>query len=99
MKQSLPISHVAEQVCEYLYNMSIPDQTEVLKHNFGVDVEDTDDGVMWEGVLITDSQFDSNFMNLIESMSAATIIDMWGNIVNYDCEIDEDNNVVWEDEN
>ena len=98
MKQSLPISHVTEQVCEHLYNMSVPDQTEVLKHNFGVDVEDTDDGVVWEGVLITDSQFDSNFIDLIENMNIDSIIDLWSDIVNCDCELDEDNNVVWEDD-
>ena len=97
MKNSLPISHVAEQVAEYMYNMSIPEQTEMLRCNFGVDIEDTDDGVVWEGKLITDSQFDSLFMEIVENMSYDTIIDLWRDYVGFDCELDEDNNVVWED--
>jgi len=97
MKNSLPISHVAEQVAEYMYNMSIPEQTEMLRCNFGIDIEDTDDGVVWEGKLITDSQFDSLFMEIVENMSYDTIIDLWGDYVGFDCELDEDNNVVWED--
>lgn len=98
MKQSLSVSHVAEQVCEYLYNLSIPDQTEILKLNFGVDAVDTDDGVAWEGTLITDSQFDQNFMEIIESMSIETIIELWSDYVNASCELDENNNVVWDDD-
>jgi hypothetical protein len=97
MKNSLPISHVAEQVAEYMYNMSIPEQTEMLRCNFGIDIEDTDDGVVWEGKLITDSQFDSLFMEIVENMSYDTIIDLWRDYVGFDCELDEDNNVVWED--
>ena len=99
MKKSVPISHVAEQVAEYMYNLSIPDQTDILRCNFGLEVEDTDDGVAWEGTLITDSQFDQNFMDIIENMSHETIIDIWGDYVGFECELDEDNNVVWEDEN
>ena len=98
MKQSLPISHVAEQVCEYLYNMNIFGQIEILQNNFDVDIEDTDNGIVWEEDLITDSQFDSYFTDIIENMSEGTIIDLWGDIVNYECELDEDNNVVWEDD-
>ena len=98
MKQTKPISEVVEQVCEHLYNLSVPDQTEILKENFGIEVEDTDDGVLWEGVLITDSQFDSHFMDLIENMSIESIVDIWGDFVNTPCEIDDDNNVVWDDE-
>lgn len=97
MKNSLPISHVAEQVAEHMYNMSIPEQTETLRCNFGIDIEDTDDGVVWEGKLITDSQFDSLFMEIVENMSYDTIIDLWRDYVGFDCELDEDNNVVWED--
>lgn len=97
MKKSMPLSHVTEQVCEYLYNMSIPDQTEILQDNFGVEVEDTDDGVMWEGVLINDSKFEQNMMEIIENMNVSTIITLWSEIVNYECDLDEDNNVVWED--
>lgn len=98
MKNSLPISHVAEQVAEYMYNMSIPEQTEMLRCNFGIDIEDTDDGVVWEGKLITDSQFDSLFMEIVENMSYDTIIDLWRDYTGFDCELDEDNNVVWENE-
>ena len=94
----MPIGHISEQIAEYLYQLSIPEQTEILKHNFGVDIEDTDDGVVWEGVLITDSKFDQHFMEIIENMSVSTIIDLWGDYVGYECELDEDNNVVWEDE-
>ena len=97
MKNSLPISHVAEQVAEHMYNMSIPEQTEMLRCNFGIDIEDTDDGVVWEGKLITDSQFDSLFMEIVENMSYDTIIDLWRDYVGLDCELDENNNVVWED--
>jgi hypothetical protein len=99
MKQSMPISYVTEQVCEHLYNMSVPDQTEVLHHNFGIDVEDTEDGVVWEGTIITDAKFDQNFMEIIESMDVSTILTVFSEIVNYECDLDENNNVMWDDEN
>lgn len=97
----IPIDQAAEQICEYLYNLSIPEQTEILKENFGVEIEDTDEGVVWEGTLITDSQFDSHFMDIIESMNRSTIIELWSNYVGFECDLDEDNNIVWnnEDEN
>ena len=98
MKRSLPLSHVAELVAEHMYNMSIPEQTEILKHNFGVEVEDTDDGVLWEGVLITDSKFDQYYMEIIENMSGDSIMGIWEDCINAICELDEDNNVVWEDD-
>jgi len=97
MKQSMPIGDVTEQVCEHLYNMSVPDQTEVLHHSFGIDVEDTEDGIVWEGTIITDSKFDQNFMEIIESMDVSTILTVFSEIVNYECDLDENNNVMWDD--
>ena len=41
MKYSKPLSEVVEQVCEYMYQLSIPDQTDILKNTFGIEVEDT----------------------------------------------------------
>lgn len=96
MKYSKPLSEVVEQVCEYMYQLSIPDQTDILKNTFGIEVEDTDEGVLWEGVLISDSQFDSHFMDLIENMGVDSIIEVWSNYVNAICELDEENNVIWE---
>lgn len=98
MKQSLPLSHVAEQVAEHLYNLSIPDQAEILNHNFGIDVEDIDEGVVWEGALITDSQFDQQFIDVIENMSTDSVLELWEMIMNTICHLDSKGNVVWTEE-
>lgn len=93
----MPLRHVEERVAEHLYNMSIPDQVEILKHNFGIKVEDTDEGVVFGGVLILDSHFDSILIDIIESMDTYEILDLWSEIVNCSCEFDEEGNVVWEE--
>lgn len=98
MKKSMPIGSVAEQVAEYLYNLSIPEQAEILANNFGVEVEDTGDGVLWEGELISDSKFDQNLMEIIENMGYDAVIELWENYTNAICELDENNNVVWDDD-
>lgn len=99
MKKSLSLSNIAELVTERMYNMSIPEQTEVLKHNFGISVEDTDDGVVWEGELISDSKFDVNFMELLEhDLGPNEIVALWESYVNTTCELDKDNNVTWWEE-
>lgn len=98
MKKLMHLKHVEEQISEYLYNLSIPDQTEILNNNFGIDVKDTDEGVVWEGTLITDLEFDKNLIEIIENMSPGVIIDFWGNMINHECELDENNYVIWEEE-
>jgi hypothetical protein len=96
MKKSILLREAEEQIVEYLYNMAIPDQVEILRMNFGVDVEDNDDGVVWEGSLITDNQFDQYVIEIIENMSSDTILDLWGDYVGYECEFDGEN-IVWEE--
>lgn len=98
MNKSIPVSHAAERVAEHIYNMDIPSQTEILNMNFGVDVhDDPDHGVVYEGILITDSQFEQHLMMCLENMNHDTIIELWEEITGYSCEFDNDGNIVWEE--
>ena len=97
MKQSIPISHAYESVSDYIYGLSIPDQVDIIRENLGVDVEDTDDGVVYEGSLILDSQFESMLNTILENLSDETIALIYGEMLGFETDIDGDD-LVWEDD-
>ena len=89
------LQEVTDAVCDYIYNANLFSQVEIMKENFGVDVEvDHDDGsIIFEGLKIEDFQFDDIVMNVVENMSVSEIVDFWGEMNGVEAELDENNMV------
>ena len=89
------LQEVTDAVCDYIHNANLFSQVEIMKENFGVDVEvDHDDGsIIFEGLKIEDFQFDDIVMNVVENMSVSEIVDFWGEMNGVEAELDENNMV------
>ena len=89
------LQEVTDIVCDYIHNANLFSQVEIMKENFGVDVEvDHDDGfIIFEGLKIEDFQFDDIVTNVVENMSVSEIVDFWGEMNGVEAELDENNMV------
>jgi hypothetical protein len=85
------LSHVSESVADYIYNANLFSQVEIMRENFGVDVEvDVMGEIVFEGAKIEDSQFDDIVINVIENMSISEIVDFWSEMNGVEARLSDD---------
>ncbi len=88
------LQEVTHTVCDYIHNANLFSQVDIMRENFGVDVEvDVMGEVVFEGTIIEDHQFDDIVINVVENMSVSEIVDFWGEMNGVEAELDENNMV------
>lgn len=85
------LSHVSESVADYIYNANLFSQVEIMRENFGVDVEvDVMGEIVFEGIKIEDFQFDDIVNNVVENMSISEIVDFWSEMNGVEAHLSDD---------